>query len=368
MICLDSFNSMINLIKQDIFIKCMIFISILSNWVSSQVDSSTEGQTISFDCDLNLEEGLWVYGGNTVITPAPIIDNLIIFHTFDETALFDHSGNSNHASGKDIRGPPHFMSQGNSLSIPSEGNIMINGSQTINNAFATEFSVSFWIYVNDFGTLATQQWDLIAKGDGSYSSFRFTVDVGTHNVMFTSETTESGPITLVSNARLTLYRWTHITLLRSKSLMILYFNGNLDSVKETKAGKQSAGKPVYIGRMPWQDTIGGGWSMKFYVDEFKVWDKVIDEQYIEAESGFSIGTGTEPHAIELGCLSCDIKTAEHSWTSQYHLCSTVEVYSFALSVARSMGWAKGGRRVWSDVASEENSTDLGLGIWWRNYY
>lgn len=180
---------------------------------------------------------------------------------------------------------------------------MINGGQEINSAFEKQFSMSFWLYINDFGTLYTQQCDIIAKGDQSYSSFKFTVDVGTHNILFTSETELSGPITLVSNARLIPFRWNHITILRSNSLMILYYNGNLDSVKETKQGKQSARKPIYIGRMPWQDTLGGGCSLDFYIDELKIWDKILEEEYIEAESGFSVGTGIEPHAIELGCLS-----------------------------------------------------------------
>ena len=341
---------------------------VISSWLWIKSDGGSEAEQVTFDWDLSLEEGLCVYAGDTVITPAPKINNLIVFHTFDDSALFDHSGNGNHASGNDTRGPAHFISPGNSLHIFAERNIKIDASEEINNAFEKQFSVTFWLYINDFGTLYTQQWDVIAKGDGSYSSFRFTVDVGTHNILFTSETAESGPITLVSNARLIPFRWNHITFLRSNSLMILYFNGNLDSVKEIKSGKQSAGKPIYIGRMPWQDANGGGWSLNFYIDELKIWDKVIEEDYIEAESGFSVGTGTEPHAIELGCLSCDIKTAQNSCTSQYHLWTTVEVYSFALYVAKSMGWLKGGRRVWSDIESEGNSADLGLALWWRNYY
>lgn len=241
-----------------------------------------------------------MYNGDTVVTPPPIIQNLVMFQAFDSTALLDKSGNGNHAKGTFDRGPGYFISPGTSINFKGENFIRFEGTSSINNAFATEFSVSFWIFVNNFGTLANDKCDIMAKGDGNYQSFKLTVDIGMHNLIFVSESEDEGPVTLVSNAKLLLNRWTHVTLLRSNNLLILYVNGNLDSVNKAQPGKQSAGKPLFVGRMPWQDAIGGGCNMNFYFDELKVWDKVIEEAYIEAESGLSLGGGIEPHAVELG--------------------------------------------------------------------
>lgn len=357
--------------KECIFSVAVVLLTIAlilnhSSWLKD--DRSTNENNVFSDWDLSLSQGLSLYGGSTIITPAPIIENLIEYQTFDDTALIDKSGNQNHASGGDKRGPGYLISQGNSLLINTGNNISIKQSDTLNNAFSNEFSVSFWIYISSFGSLSTEQWDIVAKGDSSSSSFKFTVDVATHSFMFASDTAESGLITLTSNSKLLLQKWTHITILRSSTLMMFYVNGNLDSVKETKQGKQSSNKDIYIGRMPWQDTIGGGCSIDFLFDEFKIWNKVIEDGYIMADAGFSLGSGDDPNSIELGCLSCDIKTAETSCTSEYHLCTTVELYSYGFSAAKSMGLLETGSKVWSDKSSEDNWTETGLAIWWRNYY
>lgn len=68
----------------------------------------------------------------------------------------------------------------------------------------------------------------------------------------------SGTVTLTSNARILGQRWTHVTITRSKTLLVLYVNGNLDAVIEVKGVKASSKNNLYVGRMPWQDFIGGG--------------------------------------------------------------------------------------------------------------
>ena len=312
------------------FSKLLTFLILLITWhysLSLKADSAGEDSGVFNDWDLSLSQGICLYGGNTVVTGTPIIDNLITYLSFDDTALIDKSGNQNHASGKDKRGPGYLLSLGNSLHIPSENSITIKASTSLNDAFTNEYSVSFWIYISNYGPLSNEQWDVIAKGDSSYRSFMFTVDVATHSMMFASETVDSGPVVLTTNAKLLLQRWTHITLLRSSTLMMVYVNGNLDSVKEAKQGKQSANKDINIGRMPWQDTIGGGWSIDFFIDEFKIWNKVVDESYICADAGFALGSGTDPNSIELGCLSWDVKKncrkVMNKWISCVHNCRIV---------------------------------------------
>lgn len=91
-----------------------------------------------------------------------------------------------------------------------------------------------------------------------------------------------------------------VTVLRSDTHLVLYVNGNMDSALEVMQGVPTDGKSLFVGRMPWQDTIGGGCNVDYLFDEFKVWDKVIDESRIFAEAGLALGAGVNSDSIELG--------------------------------------------------------------------
>lgn len=330
-------------------------------------DQSSVEASLFDDWDLTIENSLCLYDGQQIITPPPTIDNLIMFLTFDQADTLDQSGNSNHASPSGARGPGYFLSRGYSGHFRGERNTRVAPSETLNRAFAGEFSMSFWIFVNTLGTLTTEQWDFLWKGRQDDTPFEFTIDVASRQLMVTTMTAEEGPITLNSNARIQNQRWTHVALTRSTSLMVLYVNGNLDAVVEVSQGRPTASNPFYIGRMPWQNGIGGGWNIDFFIDELKVWDIVIEESWIEAESGIALGTGTEPHSIELGCINCSFTWASESCTQGYHLWTTIEQYSFAFAAAKTMGWLRAGQRVWSDRATESDSGDLGLALCCRDY-
>lgn len=281
--------------------------------IKSQNSGSTSTQTELFDdCDLTIESALCIYDGETIITPPPTIENLILFLTFDQQNTLDQSGNGNHATGSGERGPGYFLSRGYSGHFRGERNIEIPASDSLNGAFANEFSLSFWVYVNTLGTLTTEQCDIISKGTQGSTPFEFSIDVVTRELMVTTTTEESGPITVNSNARLQNQRWTHVALTRSTNLMVLYVNGNLDAVIEVSQGRSTASNPLHVGRMPWQDSVGGGCNIDFFIDEFKVWNNVILESWIEAESGIALGTGIDPHSIQLGCINCSFTRAQNS--------------------------------------------------------
>lgn len=241
-----------------------------------------------------------MYDDETVMAPPPTIENLVLFLTFDQTANVDQSGNGNNAIGIKNRGPGYFLSQGYSAHFNGEKNIEVPSSESINRAFSSEFSFSLWIFVNKFGTLTTEQCDIVSKGEHNAISFAFTVDMVNRQLMVTTDSEDAGKITLTSNAKLLNQRWTHVTVTRADKIMVLYVNGNLDAVAEVRPGRKTKENPLYIGRVPWQDRIGGGCNIDFFFDEFKVWDKVLDESWIEAEAGFALGAGTDPHSIQLG--------------------------------------------------------------------
>lgn len=130
--------------------------------------------------------------------------------------------------------------------------------------------------------------------------------------MVSTAVQNNGFSTLTSNGQLQSQRWTHIAVIRSSDIMALYINGNLDSVVQTSNGPATASRPFYIGRMPWQDYQGAGCTLDFYLDELRVWNEVIEESWIEAESGIALGAGIDPHSLELGCLSCSVNQAQSS--------------------------------------------------------
>lgn len=246
------------------------------------------------------------------------MDNLILFLTFDQRQNIDQSGQGNHARGPTSRGPAHFISQGYSAHFQGEQNINVESSPSINSAFGAEYSMSFWIFVNSFGTLTTEQCSIIEKGNQYESDFSFTIDMGSRQILVSAHTSV-GIMTLTSNARMLTQRWTHVALFRTPRLLVLYVNGNLDAVLALQEGSEVTNSNLNIGRMPWQDYIGSGCTLDFYLDEFKMWDTILEESYIEAESGLALGAGIDPHSIELGCLNCSINRALSICTEEYHL-------------------------------------------------
>mmetsp|Transcript_29499 Transcript_29499/g.26078 ORF Transcript_29499/g.26078 Transcript_29499/m.26078 type:complete len:182 (+) Transcript_29499:380-925(+) len=181
----------------------------------------------------------------------------------------------------------------------------------MNAAFQNEYSMSFWLFANAFNTLTTEQCSIIEKGTQDESDFSFTIEMSTRQILVTTQTT-LGPLTLTSNARILHQRWTHVALFRTRRMLVLYVNGNLDAVLEIQEGGEIRNSPIHIGRMPWQDYIGSGCTLDLFFDEFKFWDSPLEESYIEAESGIALGSGIDPHSIELGCLECSIERALES--------------------------------------------------------
>lgn len=223
-----------------------------------------------------------------------------MFLTFDQTDIVDQSGNNNNALGTESRGPGYFISQGYSAHYDGTTNTMVSASDSLNEAFQDEFSVTFWLFSNSLGSMATQQCAIIEKGDESGYAFNFMIDVSYRQLIVNSATSNGGMTSLVSNGRLLNQRWTHVAITRSSDIIALYMNGNLDSVAQTSQGATTASRPFYMGRMPYQDSIGGGCTIDFFLDELKVWNLVLSESWIEAESGISLGAGIDPHSIELG--------------------------------------------------------------------
>lgn len=129
----------------------------MSMIIKAEETQASIEQKLLDDCDLTLEDSICLYDGETVILPPPTIDNLILFLTFDQVEALDQSGNKNHGIGTKERGPGYFSSQGYSAHFNGQSNIEVAQSDSLNSAFAGTFSVSFWAFINQFGTLSNEQ-------------------------------------------------------------------------------------------------------------------------------------------------------------------------------------------------------------------
>ncbi len=92
--------------------------------------------------------------------------------------------------------------------------------------------------------------------------------------------------------------------------------------------------PYFIGNTPWHKEDCNVASM---IDDIRIYDKVIDIDFIQAESQLAL-SGVEPSFITFGCADCDVHTASASCQSNYHLCTSIELYTGGYQVARILGW------------------------------
>ena len=128
-----------------------------------------------------------------------------------------------------------------------------------------------------------------------------------------------------------------------EKLLSLLINGVLDSQIKTvgtlftlfKVGNiMPNNMPFFIGNTPWHKEDCNVASM---IDDLRVYDKVIELDFIQAESQLAL-SGVEPSFITFGCSDCDILTASTSCQLNYHLCTSIELYTGGYQVARILGW------------------------------
>jgi len=137
-------------------------------------------------------------------------------------------------------------------------------------------------------------------------------------------------------------------------------NGIQDNSNSTSGWTSPNESPLYIGGTP--ATIEKC-LLHLLVDETRYYEKELSDMEIEAEAAGALGQ-VEPRFVRLGCVDCTVSTAESSCTSDYHLCTSIELHSGAYSVSRINGWTELNKNVWSYSALETDSesNDQGLGL------
>lgn len=146
---------------------------------------------------------------------------------------------------------------------------------------------------------------------------------------------------VTSQSKIPYSKWTHIAVIRDDKNTKLYINGILDGNITSEGWTILNDMPLYIGNTPWHKE---DCNVPSLIDEIRVFERVlfaitkaISEEEIEAEASMALGS-IEPSFIKLGCLRCPIEVANSKCPTNYHLCSTIELYTGGFQIARTMGW------------------------------
>jgi len=294
-------------------------------------------------CDITAAKGICLFGGQKVIVPDAGPPGLIGHYTFDDNHCMDSSRFGNHGAHK-IAVAPGRGGTGSSASFDGSKRVQIPQSKSL--AGLNEFSISFWIYFPDtLDPKLPKDCPIIAKGLGDNRKlFSISVDASGRALAFNS-LAKGGRVS--SRGRVGPRRWTHVTMIRSSRTLSLFLHGILDHTEQSSGGVQEPTSPIWIGKIPWADKKC---RIPFYIDDLRIYDRVLNRNEIEAESFPSLG-GIEPSFAHVGCLSCGYGDAIGSCRSGYHLCSQTELNAGAYQVARAMGWGDAQTQIWVNIGN-----------------
>lgn len=260
--------------------------------------------------------------------------------TFDDSYTIDTSGQSNHAKGSVGVGSGVGYTGASAL-FSGTDYLMVPHSKSFE---SSTYSITFWINVQR--TPRTSECVLVLKGQPNTAdpAPRLSYSFTTQKLHLES----SGGVDVVSKAALRGAKWMHIAVVRTESEISLFVNGVMDVHKTVPVGKPNKA-PFYIGGAP---SVSCDYSALF--DEVRYYQRALVDVEIAAEASPALG-GVRPSFSHLGCDNCTLNNAKNSCRELYHVCTAMELYTGAFSVARINGYADWRTNIWtaSDLATNE---------------
>jgi hypothetical protein len=146
-----------------------------------------------------------------------VTDGLIAYYNMDNldgTTLLDNSGNGNNATN--VGATIVAGKSGNALSLNGTSNYVVINTSSIT---LTDFTISFWVYMNSFATLQY------------FINFNLNGSIGSNPIMYFNPTDGFGYYEGTNNyffsqTQLQLNNWYYLTAVRTPTLVKLYVNGN----------------------------------------------------------------------------------------------------------------------------------------------
>lgn len=292
---------------------------------------------------LSIPQTICLDNGAHCVIPFNIPKSLVIWWTFDDNSMFDSSGNKVYGTPIPKAGPPRFIKGASAFFTGDYFTKVPNFSNLINK----DMTISFWIYLLED---STGNWrTLITKGNKSTEltptimlwpkERRLHVRVGTET--FWNEGLESKSI-------IPLKQWTHVVVTFGGLMIQIFINGNKDNQIILNSKIKMNDGDFYIGK-DLQKT-----GVKCYLDDFKIYDIVLNELEINQESvNSNLFIGSK--YVVLGCESCKYIEALSSCDMDYHLCTYSELLAGGYLAARNNGIFKCNSDVWVNKSFVEKN-------------
>jgi len=295
---------------------------------------------ISEHCDMVVESGVCMAGGQKVLAGDAVPKGLVGRWTFDDAHGLDSSGESHHVKEGISSFGPGINGLGSSVKFDGSGSIEIPHTEALE---SQDFCLTLWLFLL---TDSTGQWrTLVHKGERDHERtptlFLEPQTRGLEFFVSTLDDSQEAGERVWSNSFVPMRRWTHIAACAENRNLRLYINGILDAENTTVATPVHNVGPMYVGNDPWRPSGG----VNGYVDEMKYYTRMLQVDEIQAEAQSALGL-CEPSFAELGCMGCSIDNCPKTCRSGYRMCTERDHHMCGYQIARSMGWVSTDTRIW----------------------
>ena len=323
------------------------------------------------ECSLNIEGEISINNDQKIYTNDKIPDGLVSYYSFDYKRLIDEVG-KNHPQHilSEITFTPGVAGIGQALLFDNKLN---NNKTKLKIDFITEitqiFTYSFWIFLFPFKENDAEV-RILQRGENSIINDKtiyqnlpgFYMNTKTSKLNFLLNTIqdlgESPGSKLETVGGLIVNSWTNIHLIKDLKSIKIILNGMLDS--EAKLPNL-----LNINHQTVNSLFIGNNVLNFMFDELRVYNKVVNFDFIQASVSSFFSSVSYLYQFSLGCSNCSLENANKICSEPRSLCSSLELHLGGYLLGKSVGWIVKGTRVWSKESYDKKDSyqDLvGLGI------